>query len=384
MIEKSSKLTFAQSSDIRSRTYMQYRYDMKKKGIAELEFVEYLRDVLVHKHGDATITVEKSGGDSKLWFLRGGGKLTGTPDFLAKQLGKKLRYYEFQYAESSSKLKFFDFKVSKIGRKKSSIREPYTDREFFYVIKDENKYSFFTPKWVMENGSEGFIAAWRSQGYRVSREKFLSIFKDGRSELQRVIQKIDDKLYLLEFQTQFLAKEEERLANRLRSVVDEKVVFKIIPRTLTGIYEVCYLMDKLNKQPDVPSIWLVYLATLLRDDLPSIEFAKFMFAFDFVYFKCDDLQDNEKQIVEHVAKNATSFIEQRVSTQNGRISVDPHESEIEGTAHIVFALNLLEDIVQDAVVTFDVSLPSVNKIFQTLPNVISTANFIRNALAYKP
>jgi len=37
------KTTYAQSSDIKSRTYLQYRKDMKKKAIAELEFLDWLK-----------------------------------------------------------------------------------------------------------------------------------------------------------------------------------------------------------------------------------------------------------------------------------------------------------------------------------------------------
>ncbi len=386
MIKKTAKVLYAQSSDIRSRTYVQYRHDMKKKGIVELEFLPYLQDILIQRFGDESITVEKYGSDSRLWLLRPEGQLTQTPDYLAKQSGQELGFYEFQFATTSGTLDYFDFKVSKIGKKRRGVssREPHADREIFYVICDENKFSIFTPKWVIENGTEDFVPAWRSQGYRVKREKFLPIFQDGGSDLRKVIQSVEDKQYLLEFQKQFLEKENERLAKKLQRVVDEEIVFKIVPRTLTGIYEVCYFMYKLDKKPDVPGMWLVYLATLFKDDLPSIEFAKFMFAFDFVYFKCDDFPENEKQVVKQAVAKATNFIERRVNADNGRVSVDPQESLIEGTANIIFSVNLLEDIVQDAVVNFGVSLPCVNKIFQTLPNVTLVANVIRGALESRP
>ena len=384
MTKKLAKLQYAQSSDIRSRTYVQYRHDMKKKGIVELEFLPYLRDILIQRFGDESITVEKYGSDSKLWFFRSGGQLTQTPDYLARQSGQQLGLYEFQYASSAPD--YFDFKVSKIGTKRrgASFREPYTDREIFYVILDENKFSVFTPEWVIQNGEEGFISAWRSQGYRVKREEFLPIFQEGGSDLRKVIQSVEDKQYLLEFQKRFLEKENERLAQKLQRVVDEEIIFKIVPRTLTGIYEVCYFMYKLDRKPDVPGMWLVYLATLFKDDLPSIEFAKLMFAFDFVYFKCDDFPENEKQVVKQVVAKATDFIERRINADNGYVSVDPQESLIEGTSHIIFSVNLLEDIVQDAVVNFGVSLPCVNKIFQTLPNVALVANVIRGALESRP
>jgi hypothetical protein len=40
------KTTYAQSSDIRSRTYLEYRKDMKRKAIVELEVLEWLENKL--------------------------------------------------------------------------------------------------------------------------------------------------------------------------------------------------------------------------------------------------------------------------------------------------------------------------------------------------
>lgn len=40
------KTTYAQSSDIRSRTYLEYRKDTKRKAIVELEVLEWLENKL--------------------------------------------------------------------------------------------------------------------------------------------------------------------------------------------------------------------------------------------------------------------------------------------------------------------------------------------------
>lgn len=40
------KTIYAQSSDIKPRTYLEYRRDMKKKAIAELEALEWLEKKL--------------------------------------------------------------------------------------------------------------------------------------------------------------------------------------------------------------------------------------------------------------------------------------------------------------------------------------------------
>lgn len=45
-MRKNPRAVFAQSSDIKSRTFLQYRHDMKKKAIAELEVKEWLQEAL--------------------------------------------------------------------------------------------------------------------------------------------------------------------------------------------------------------------------------------------------------------------------------------------------------------------------------------------------
>lgn len=60
------RTVYAQSSDIRSRSWLRYRHDMKKKAIAELEFLPFLQQILANRHGDATLRVRKHGGDALL------------------------------------------------------------------------------------------------------------------------------------------------------------------------------------------------------------------------------------------------------------------------------------------------------------------------------
>lgn len=127
-----SKAIYAQSSDIKSRTYLEYRFDMKKKAIAELEITQWFENKLKELHNAENVTVEKSGGDAHMWFLRVG-KISGAPDYEAHIDGNVCRF-EFQYA-SRDDLDFYDFKVSKVGKKVKGKRIPHTDREFLYVLK---------------------------------------------------------------------------------------------------------------------------------------------------------------------------------------------------------------------------------------------------------
>lgn len=382
MTTRSPKMVYAQSSDIRSRTYLEYRRDMKKKGIAELEFLPYLEGLLKERRADAGLRVSKHGGDAMLWFARSGGGVTQAPDYLALLSTGERFLYEFQIAETG-RLRYFDFKVSKVGRKARGAaerdRRPHSDRQFFYVVKDESRCAFFTPKWIMRNGEYGFVSAWRSWAYRVHGDVFLAQFADGGEDLRNVIQSVDNKNGLLEFQHDFLESESRKLSKQLQQVVDDETLFRIVPRTLEGFYQVCYLLDKLGKEPDAPGVWMVYLLTFFRDDMRSIDFARFMYALDFLYFKCADIKRNEMQVLRRTIANAADYVRAHAK-DDGSLAADPRQSPLEETRRLIFAVNLLEDIRQDAAVSFDMELPLVAKIFETIPNADLTANYVRATL----
>lgn len=86
-MKQDPRIVYAQSSDIKSRTYLEYRRDMKRKAIAELEVVDWLQAILQQQHPGKQVVVSKSGGDRFLWFLRGGG-VTREPDFVAQINGQ--------------------------------------------------------------------------------------------------------------------------------------------------------------------------------------------------------------------------------------------------------------------------------------------------------
>ena len=56
--KKDAKLIYAQSSDIKARTYIEYRKDMKKKAIAELEIKEWLENKLKEELGRKDIVID--------------------------------------------------------------------------------------------------------------------------------------------------------------------------------------------------------------------------------------------------------------------------------------------------------------------------------------
>ena len=376
------RTVYAQSSDIRSRSWLQYRHDMKKKAIAELEFLPFLRQILADRHNDAALRVSKHGGDALLWFNTRGQPVTQDPDYRAGWGAGNSYLYEFQLAEESAGLQFFDFKEAKVGRKpRGQDRRPHTDREFFYVIKDLGQYAFIAPQWIAENGIVSGVSAWGNRrAYRVPRAAFLTLFTSGGPDLANVLQKVDDKNYLLEFQAEFMEQETRRFARELQRVVDEEQLLSIVPRTLDGFYRVCYLLDKIGRQPDAPGVWMVYLLSFFDDAMQTIDFARYLYALDFLYFKCSYLQENERSALEKSVVQATDYIRRRVNADSGALAADPRVAPLEETRQLLFAVNLIEDLKQDAAVTWDASLPKASTIFEALPDATQTANYIRNAV----
>ena len=138
-MKSDGKTIYAQSSDIKSRTYLEYRKDMKKKAIAELEVLEWIESIVKQLYPEKQVKVYKSGGDKFLWFLRKGG-VSRESDFIAK-IGNENIEFEFQYAEKTD-LEFYDFKVSKVAKKKGAKREPIKDKFFVYIHKPLLKYAY--------------------------------------------------------------------------------------------------------------------------------------------------------------------------------------------------------------------------------------------------
>lgn len=368
------KVIYAQSSDIKSRTYLEYRRDMKKKAIAELEFLPMLQSLLAKKHGDKKLRVVKHGGDAELWFAPDG-KISQAPDYKAARANGESFLYEFQYAEQTDNLDFFDFKVSKVGKKSRGPRVAHSDREFFYVVKPGAKYAFINPGWIMANGKEAGVPAWGNRtAFRVPHGVFVKQLADGGTQMQKTIAVIDDKNVLLEFQHNFLDAESEKLSRRLQRVVDEKELVKIVPETPAGFYEVCFLLDKLNKRLDAPGVWMVYLASMLGEVKTPMEMARFVFALDFLYGKMTTVSNNEKaaliRVLAALGKAARKY------RWHGK-PVDDNETPAEETRQMLFVVNLLEDLRQDAAVLLGADMPKVEKIFETVPDVAKTSAFVR-------
>ena len=272
--------------------------------------------------------------------------------------------------------------MSKVGKKQGGrARVPYTDRDFFYIIKDTAQYAFITPEWIDQNGQVRGVPAWGNRtAYRVPREVFLPLFVDGGADLEEAIKVVDNKNYLLEFQSEFMEQEVRQLSRELQQVVDEERLLSIVPRTLEGFYRVCFLLDKIGKQPDAPGVWMVYLMSFFNDNMKAADFARYIYALDFLYFKCRSVQGNERIALGKAITQAMAYIERRFTAAGeGVLVTDFDEAPIEALRQIVFAANLLEDIRQDVAVNLEVAVPKVAIIFEMVPDVSLITNFIRRA-----
>ena len=373
------RITYAQSSDIKARSFAEYRRDMKKKAIAELEFLPFLQSTLRRIHNDDKLIVEKSGSDSELWF-DAGGKLSRAPDYRAIFGDGRSFLYEFQYAEEIEKLSTFDFKVSKVGEKRRGQgRAAHRDRDFFYVVKPERRFVFVAPAWIMENGREGPVPAWGSRpAFRVARDLFMAQTNDGGEELQRVISQVDDKNILLQFQGDFLPREVRKLARRLERAVDENEIVKIVPSNLEGFFETCLLLDKLGRHPENIGLWLVYACSFFASEIAPLDFGRWAFCVDFLYFAPGaDLRDNEMREICEKIHAATLLAKDRFQ-QDGSFATMPTVAQLEATRAALFAIDRIEDMTQDLHYRHRQSeLPPIRRIYQTVPDCARIAAYIR-------
>jgi len=358
-----SKGVYAQSSDIKSRTYLQYRSDMKRKAIVELEVVGWFEAKLKQLHATENVTVEKSGGDAHIWFLRSA-KISGQPDYVAR-INNEQRQFEFQYANDEN-LPFYDFKVSKVGRKVRGKRIPHSDREFLYLLMPSNRFAVFSPEWIMQNGKEAGVPAWGNRtAFRVPGGKFSEIFQSDPA-LAEQIASIKKKIAFLETQSKFIEEEGEKLSGQLQSVIDRDKTFKIVPKTLDGFYRACFLMDQLNKRPENDSLWLVYGASFYSDALDSRALARLMYALDFLYGGSADLDAHVLNSFVDVMRKITDRL---ASMQNQGLQTGADLPPKEEIVNFLFIVNLYEDIIQELRCLYAIDcFPPVGKIFQTLKN----------------
>ncbi len=356
-----AKTTYAQSSDIKSRTYLEYRRDMKKKAIAELEILGWLQKKLASIYKNKQVIVSKSGGDSFLWFLRKGG-ITRKPDFEAK-INNEKHYFEFQYADRDD-LDFYDFKVSKVGKKVKSGRIPHIDKRFVYILKPTLEYAIFEPAWIIKNGEYGMVPAWRSYAYRVPKSKFKRILKED-SSLKRICEIIDVKNCILNYQHQLVDITKNNLSYLLQKVVDEERIVQIIPNDLESFFQICFLLNNLNKSPVNANLWLIYLLSYISEQNTTEDLFKILYCVDFLYSKSELKKNELDKLTDGVLKCKDSIkkFEQKEGTFKSSLKLSPKDE----IRYALFSINLLEDLTQDIIHYYGVNkLKPLQKIYQSV------------------
>jgi hypothetical protein len=368
------KTIYAQSSDIKSRTYLEYRKDMKKKAIAELEVLEWLESRIKELYPKKQVKVYKSGGDKFLWFLRKGG-VSRDADFVAEIDDEKIEF-EFQYAEKAD-LEFYDFKVSKVAKRKEGKRKPIEDKLFVYIHKPLSKYAIFKPEWIIKNGKYGMVEAWRSYAFRVPKEKFETLLKSD-STLVPLCQRIDAKNFILNFQHSLVDINRDKLSCLLQGVIDENKIVKIVPKDLDSFFKVCFILDNLNKIPQNANLWLVYLLSYINKDILLEDIFKTVYCIDFLYSKIEVKANELSQLISkgrELTKKIKGFYQDDGSYKSSLMS-----SPLDETRYALFSINILEDLIQDMIYYYSITeLKPVKKIYETVGDIEKTYKLIKES-----
>lgn len=375
-----AKIDYAQSSDIKSRTWAQYRHDMKKKAIRELECIPLLRDLLRQEFKDPSIDVVKHGTDADLWFSPKS-NLSREPDYRATFSDGRERLYEFQMAVQPD-LSDYDFKLSKVSSKpRNRGRVPHTDREFFYIVRPQKKWGFFRPQWIADHSRIGPVPAWGSrQAYRVTSDVFLSELRDGGAGLCKAIQSIEERETLLEFQRCALTEERGSLGDRVEAIGVAGGAIDVRPDNLSDLFVVCQLMASIGHFPGDPGGWLERSLNVLPESASPSELAWCMFIIDFIYFQYSD----RKRPYVQMDRDLMVLGVERLASEIGRFSwITPGTSTSDGDLRkMLYVVNMFEDWRQDVAVTLSgaVSSPAVRRaerIFECVPCVSDVARHIR-------
>ena len=372
-MELDTKTIYAQSSDIKSRTYLEYRKDMKQKAIAELEVLPWLKEKIKEK--DKKAIVEKFGGDKFIWFLRKGG-ITREPDFVVKYSNKEIKYVEFQYAKEE--LNAYDFKISKIAPKDRTLKKriPKEDTEILYIIKPTYEFAILEPAWIVRNSKQTVAPAWgNAPVFRVPKNKFKKVLQKDRN-LGVICDLIDKKIAILDFQHKAIEMEKEKLSYLLQEVIDEEKILKIMPKTLDGFFKVCFMLNHFEKTPINANLWLVYVLSFLDQKLNSYELFQLIYSLDFLYPRVE-LKTNELNRLIEGLKQAQNQVKQ-FSKPDGSFQSNKTIAPLEDTRYSLFAINILEDLLQDLLYYYgnNIGLKPIARIYQNVPQIDKTFKFI--------
>ena len=270
----------------------------------------------------------------------------------------------------------FDFTVSKIAKKerKSEKRIPHTDRQILYVLKDKKSFALIEPSWIAENGSIGFVSAWRKDAYQVPASRFTKLFSTD-THLAEVIESIERKNDLLRFQHEVLSLTKEKLAHLLEQVIDEKKLVTFMPNDLESFFRTCFILDNIDRTPANINLWLVYALALLNKDNSLDELYRLLYCVDFLYARAELTETEVKLMADKIALALKRVVS--LERKDGSYQSTPRLSPLDETRFALFSINLLEDIIQDMIHYYHIkSLQPIRKIYQHVKDLPKVSDFI--------
>ena len=368
-MKKNPTMTYAQSSDIKNRTFEEYRKDMKKKAIVELEILPWLQSLLGHDK-----KVAKHGTDRDLWFKRKGG-ITREPDYIVSSYGnpEDVQFYiEFQY--SKEKRKEYHFKKSKVKRRGKKYQ---SNTKILYIIQPLYSYGLIDPEFVTKKGAEKNIAAWGSRlGYEIKSED-LELKLQKNKDLREICTKWDRKIRLLEFQFLLLSKYEKQLHNQLEDALSGKIFSLRYDGKLldyASLFQILFVLQNTKGKSKNALNLLDQLSRSLKNrsfsKMDAIELFRLAYCLDFLYFSIEEeLAMNGIQnivtILEYIHKAIIAF--------QKSLSYDDTQEFRDQLQHLLYVINSYEDVKQDFLHYYNSTVSTVLQrttvIFESLENL---------------
>ncbi len=140
---------------------------------------------------------------------------------------------------------------------------------------------------------------------------------------------------------------------------------------MEGFFKVCFILDHLNKVPENVNLWLVYLLSYLNKKLTLKEVAILVYSLDYLYSKIppNGLRDNELSELERKLEYIVDYVNSFYKPNEGLYRFSINEKPLEETRYALFSINLIEDIIQDAIYYHNADLKPINRIYDKLGGV---------------
>ena len=139
----------------------------------------------------------------------------------------------------------------------------------------------------------------------------------------------------------------------------------------------CFILDNINKIPQNANLWLVYLLSYINEDNTLEEISKIVYCIDFLYSKLE-LKTNELTYLVGMTRKLLEKI-RMFYKEDGSYRSSLRWSPLDETRYALFAINLLEDLIQDIIFYYSVSeLNPIKKIFESIEDIEKTFKLIKS------